>query len=185
MKTLSSVFALFFASTIAISNVRTEPCETLHGNNKYTGACANVNQCTGAALKGNCTGVGITCCIKDTESSFMPTNPILNLDLFLKSVGNTTRNTAIYNHFSEVLDNAEINSVHRVTAFLATIISESNYFRDLESPLQDADNVFGNSALGDGSLFRGRGGILIRGKDNYILANQAGLNLGTYFIKQY
>ena len=72
-----------------------------------------------------------------------------------------------------------------INPYLATLIGESNYFRDLESRIIDADfNAdFGNNATTDGTVYQGRGAILIRGKNNYALAN-AQLKLTTSTINQ-
>ena len=80
--------------------------------------------------------------------------------------------------FLEVLEIAKINNPLRLSAYLSTLIGESDYFKDLESKVNDNDNDFGNQNVGDGLLYRGRGAILIRGKDNYILANKSNLNIG-------
>jgi predicted chitinase len=52
-------------------------------------------------------------------------------------------------------------------------MGETNYFKELESKVNDPDfnEDLGNNATRDGSNFRGRGGIWLRGKTNYILAN--------------
>ena len=76
------------------------------------------------------------------------------------------------------LEIAKINNPLRLSAYLSTLIGESDYFKDLESKVNDNDNDFGNQNVGDGLLYRGRGAILIRGKDNYILANKSNLNIG-------
>ena len=160
-------------------------CKNLHGNDKFNGTCTFVDECTGAALRGSCINTNHVCCIKDTPSTYTPKNPIINLGLFIKVVGNTPRNNALYNWFAEALEISQINTPNRAAAFLATLAGETNNFRDLESPINDADDVFGNSAPGDGSLFRGRGAILVRGKDNYISANNSHLTLGNIYIYIY
>jgi predicted chitinase len=100
--------------------------------------------------------------------------------MFLKLAGNTTRNSFLYNYFVESMNRASIANQYRAAAYFATLVGESNFFKDLESKITDPDiNIdLGNDATGDGSNFRGRGAILVRGKQNYMLANsRLGLDL--------
>jgi hypothetical protein len=156
-------------------------CLNEYGTKKYIGQCMQVNDCIGGAFIGNCSNLNNVCCIKDPfNSSFTPLNPIINLGLYLKLAGNTTRNRALFEYFAESLVLSNISNPNRAAAFFATLIGESNSFRELESTINDADDNFGNTNTGDGLLYRGRGAILVRGKDNYILANKSKLNWGIF-----
>ena len=128
------------------------------------GDCMLVDDCTGAAVEGNCSTSGFICCI--AESSPPPDkaeNKIITKDIFLKIAGNTKRNQAIYNYFVESLEMANITTEYQAAAYLSQLIGESKYFKSMESS--------GYNLTGDSLKFRGRGAILLRGKTNYELAN--------------
>ena len=165
-------------SVINVNSQNGKNCSNEYGNKKYNGECLQINDCVGAAFRGDCGAVNYICCVKDIDSTYSPVNSSINQNLFLKLAGNTTRNRALYKYFAESLELAKINTPNRAAAYFATLVSESNYFREFESPINDDDSNFGNTDPGDGFLYRGRGAILVRGKDNYKLANKSILNFG-------
>lgn len=161
---------------IFLENVHLQPsCLNDYGRNNYRGVCMDVNDCTGAALSGNCTSGNnqntLVCCIQDTSLTINE-HSLITKSLFLKLVGNTTRNNAMYNYFVESMNLANISNEYRAAAYFATLVGESGYFRMLESSVadNDYDADIGNDGFGDGSVYRGRGGILLHGKFNYLLA---------------
>ncbi len=165
------IFIWTFYCLFSIFKFEDTPCTNEYGSAKHSGICMPVDQCTGAALIGNCTDS--ICCIEDTPNSNPYPNSIIKKELFLKLAGNTPRNNYLYSYFAEGLELSQINTPYRAAAYFATLLSETNYFRDLESKSNDADiNIeLGNNQTGDGKLYRGRGAILLKGKTNYILAN--------------
>ncbi len=142
------------------------------------GLCKNIDECTGAAISGNCTN-GLTCCIQDNQHS-QPniTNNILTKEIFLNIVGNTTRNNFIYPYIIESLKLADIETPYQISAYLSQVIGETKYFKQLESVSieNDFNIAIGNNGSGDGIKYRGRGGILLKGKDNYERASSKKLS---------
>jgi len=156
-----------------------KPCVNIFGNNsttKQNATCSMVSDCKGAAFSTYDCPVLQICCVQDPYSS-SATSSIITKAIFLKIAGNTTRNDWIYNYFSESMPLAEINDENRAAAYLSQLIGETDYFKSIESsrPEKDIDTSIGNNKSGDGSLYRGRGGILLRGRTNYELAS-IGLN---------
>jgi len=100
---------------------------------------------------------------------------LISKEQFLEIAGNTSRNSALYRYFSESLNLANVTTVYQVAAYLAQLIDETSYFRKIESIIMETDvNAgIGNNQTGDGVAFRGRGGVLLRGRRNYFLANDA------------
>ena len=148
-------------------------CNNDYGNQRYNGSCKQVDDCIGAALKGNCLN-SLVCCIQDDKQApNIPENSFIKKNLFLNLVGNTPRNEYLYNFFAESMNEAEIFNQYRAAAYFATLVGETNYFKEFESKVDDPDiNAdLGNNETLDGLKFRGRGGIWLRGKTNYILAN--------------
>jgi hypothetical protein len=172
---------IIFLLVISVHLQNENNCFNEYGTKKYVGQCMQVNDCIGAAFRGNCSISSNVCCVKEpSNSTYTPVNPIIKLESFLKLAGNTTRNRALFGYFAESLVISNISNPNRAAVFFATLTGESNYFRELESTINDADDNFGNTNAGDGLLYRGRGAILVRGKDNYILANKSKLNSGIY-----
>lgn len=163
-----------------LSLARLETCKNKFGS-ENSGECMIVDNCKGAALVGNCTNNNQICCISDPNPQ--PTIPTVNnfgKNVFLKLVGNTPRNDYLYNFVINSMQLAGIlsgsNSDHKLATYLAQTVGESNYFKNLESNVYDDpdfDNILGNNQAGDGQRFLGRGGILVRGRENYILANNS------------
>ncbi len=174
MKFKKVIFLCLIVSLALCKTIKSQTnCNNDYGLTRYNGTCKSVEECSGAALIGNCLN-SFVCCITDIKSPPNITeNPLISKKLFLKLFGDTERNAALYNHFAQSLIDAEINNQYRAAAFLATLMGETNYFKELESKVNDPDfNAdLGNNATRDGSNFRGRGGIWLRGKTNYILAN--------------
>ena len=170
---ISIIFFLF-------GNVSSQsiPCTNSYGNRKYNGTCQQIDQCIGAALIGNCQNS--ICCIPDTSQPNL-NDKIITKNIFLKVAGNTSRNSALYGFFVQSMQQAQINNQNKAAAYFSTLLGESNFFRDLESKINDPDiNAdLGNNATGHGLLFRGRGAILVRGRTNYELANSR-LKFGEY-----
>jgi hypothetical protein len=174
MKLNKVVFLCFIIILTLCKTIKSQTnCNNDYGVERYNGTCKPVDECVGAALKGNCLN-SFVCCIPDVQSPpNVPENSFINKRVFLKLVGDTVRNDALYNHFAKSLTDAEIFNQYRAAAYFATLVGETNYFKELESKVDDPDfNAdLGNNATADGSIFRGRGGIWLRGKTNYILAN--------------
>lgn len=172
----------FFFLILLVQLFATINCQTC--TNKYgsanQGECKNVDDCKGAALVGNCTGQQI-CCIPDPNSPpSVPSGIKLTKQIFLKLVGNTPRNDYLYNFIASAMQSAALFTGsfpnHKTAAFLAQLVGESDYFRNLESKIvndTDNDTILGNNQAGDGVKFMGRGGILLRGRTNYALANNS------------
>ncbi len=149
-----------------------------------TGDCSLIYNCKGAAfVTTDCPNPQI-CCVQDTSSSSSLTNSIITKAIFLKIAGNTFRNNWIYNYFSESMKSAAIDNEYKAAAYLSQLIGETDYFKSIEAirPEKDNDPSIGNNKTGDGSLYRGRGGILLRGRLNYELASN-GLNLNINLIQ--
>ena len=144
--------------------------------NNTQGNCSLVDECKGAALIGTCSK-SLLCCIEDTSSK--SSSNIITKEIFLKVAGNTSRNEWLYGHFvdslSPILKNGNTGqNINRAAAYLSQILGETNFFRFIESPTseKDLDINIGNNRSGDGSLYRGRGAILLRGRLNYRLATE-------------
>ena len=159
-------------------------CSNLYGSStKLTGNCSLIYNCKGAAfVTTDCPNPQI-CCVQDTSSS-SSTNSKITKAIFLKIAGNTARNDWIYNYFSESMILAEIDNEYKAAAYLSQLIGDTDYFKSIEAirPEKDNDLSIGNNKTGDGSLYRGRGGILLRGRLNYELASN-GLNLNNNLIQ--
>ena len=175
------IFSLFLIIVLFSSNVKLQstvttdsstPCTNSYGSStKLKGYCSQVNDCQGGAFIGNCSISSLICCVSDVSSS-TSTNKLITKEIFLKIAGNTSRNDWLYNYFSESMLKAEINTQNRAAAYLSQLIGETGFFKSIESVKSEKDDdlTIGNNRTGDGSLYRGRGGILLRGKSNYQLA---------------
>jgi len=161
---------LILIVTAFIKCIQSIPCTNDYGKIKYNGTCKSVDECTGAAFKGNCQN--LICCIPEITNQPNQADGLITKAIFLKIAGNTTRNAALYGFFVQSLKTANINDQYKAAAYFSTLIGESNFFRELESKVndQDVNADLGNNASGDGLLYRGRGAILVRGKTNYQLA---------------
>lgn len=135
------------------------------------GQCSSVNECTGAAVVGNCTNM--ICCVPDTGKLPNEQNMILTEEVFFNIVSNTTRNRVIYKYVVQSLTLAGVSTKYQIAAYLSQIVGETQEFEVIESPNRDKDqdSNIGNNKTNDGTVYRGRGGILVRGKTNYNLAN--------------
>lgn len=80
------------------------------------------------------------------------------------------------------MDEGDINTLNRVSAFLGQLALESGelrYFEELASgKAYEGRKDLGNTEPGDGIRFKGRGPIQLTGRSNYRIAGQAlGLDL--------
>jgi len=129
----------------------------------------------GAALASTCTTQGHICCVPEPDKAPKEVaNQIITKAIFLKIAGNTIRNNALYRYFTESVTLAGIRTEYQIAAYLAQLIHETDYFRQIESSVleNDENSLLGNSLPGDGTLFRGRGGILLRGRSYYQKAKE-------------
>ena len=113
------------------------------------GECMEIDVCTGAALAGNCSQ-SQTCCVADVASPDVVENFYLTKEIFLKIVGNTTRNSALYAYLVESMNIAEVQTPFQVAAFVSQLIGETDFFKKIES-LQlesDFDTALGNNQTG-------------------------------------
>ena len=169
---LTLLITFYIKNTKSQSSTSVAPgCTSKYGNS-LNGKCMTVDNCTGAALEGNC-GSNLICCIPD-KAPIISNNRYITKDLYFKILGKTPRTEALYGFFIKSLENAGAHTqIYKAAAYFSQLIGESNYFRDFESRKIDSDfNVeLGNNNTGDGSFYQGRGAILLRGKTNYILAN--------------
>ena len=186
---MSLIKKIYISIVLSILNqiIQTQTiCNNDYGNQRYNGVCKQVDDCIGAGLKGNCLN-SLVCCIQDDKQApNIPENSFIKKNLFLNLVGNTTRNEYLYNFFAESLNEAGIFNQYRAAAYFATLVGETNYFKEFESKVDDPDiNAdLGNNETSDGLKFRGRGGIWLRGKTNYILANsKLSSSFGNCFIR--
>ncbi len=167
MKNLISILILALLLDDVISLCRSKFDLT----SDMVGTCMTIESCTGAAITSDC-GQGLICCVSDVKPDYNE-NSLISQETFLKIVGNTQRNAELYYHFAASLESAEIKNEFQLAAYLSQLIGETDYFRSIESTQveKDIDPTIGNNKTGDGLTFRGRGGILLRGKNNYFLAN--------------
>jgi hypothetical protein len=164
IKFLISVLLL---SLVSFETAYSQACTNTYGN-KLNGLCQSVDQCTGAAFIGNCTNANFICCMED-KTIQIAENKKLTKRMFLKLVGNTTRNNAMYNYVVESMNLATISGRSedfKIAAYLSHLVGETSYFRKIESGIIDKNDV-------ESEMYQGRGGILIRGKSNYELANNS------------
>jgi hypothetical protein len=175
---LVAIFLSIFSFKITHSQ---QPCLSTYSN-RLGGVCANVNECIGAALvTSNCTALGEICCItSDDAPPNQNEHPKLTKQVFFQIVDNTTRNNVIYFHIVESIRLAALGlDEFKIAAFLAQIIGETSYFRKLESGIVESNETDENYF--EEQFYQPRGGILLRGKDNYELANLSRLAYGIFF----
>lgn len=166
-----------------LSQAFAQSCTNRYGNSN-SGRCLGVDECRGAALapsSGNCANQNHICCVEDNnpKPSF-PSNIKLTKSMFMKLVGNSARNEYLYDYVAASMNSAGLlsgsNSNYKIAAYLSQIVGETNSLRNLESSViddGDMDPYLGNTQSGDGIRFMGRGGILLRGRENYLEANSS------------
>ncbi len=182
MKIIS--ITLLLEALFVLTQCTSEPCKSEFDiNSKLIGICKIVDQCAGAALKSNCSTDGHVCCVSDNNPPKKVPHKIITEAIFLKISGKTDRNKALYPYFVESLDVAGIKTEFQIAAYLSQLIHETEYFRKIESTIfeKDENQLLGNNQVGDGILFRGRGGILLRGRSLYKRANDQNSNSKFYF----
>ena len=152
------------------------------------GICMDINSCVGAAIASlNCTDSNFaTCCVPERDKAPIEVeSKHISKELFLNISGNTTRNDAIYRYFAESLKLANITSGYQIAAYLSQIIDETDYFKKIETIIKENDinYLLGNNQTGDETRFRGRGGILLRGRKNYELVHNANSSKSFFLMK--
>ena len=88
MKLIKNIFLCFIVSLALFKTIKTQTnCNNDYALKKYNGTCKPVEECSGAALKGNCLN-SFVCCILDIQSPpNVPENSFINKRIFLKLVG--------------------------------------------------------------------------------------------------
>ena len=165
-------FLTFLTLGLLAVGVKPETCSNLYGNS-LKGECKEVGFCTGGAFIGNCRNRAHICCVDDVTSIESKDDDfIIKRSVFFSIVGKTPRNQLLYNYFIESMQIASIDNTFRAAAYLSQLAAETRNFEQLESEKPELDNnaLIGNSKIGDGARFRGRGAIFLRGKLNYELA---------------
>lgn len=147
-------------------------CKNKYDESDMSGNCGAIETCTGAAVESNDCTSGQICCVPDVKPAYK-SNTLLSQESFLRIAGNTSRNAEMYYYFIESLNGAEIKTKFQIAAYLSQLIGETDYFKKIDSarPEKDVDQTIGNNGTGDGVFYRGRGCVLLRGKNNYFLAN--------------
>lgn len=174
LKLLLVVSVLFITMPSLLLAKKVKNCKTKFGGKDDTGTCMAIRDCKGAALepyKKDCDKNTI-CCVNDRTVTIAE-DKRMTKSTFLKLVGNTPRNDAMYNYFVQSMPLASVSSganvEFKMCAFLAQIVGESKVFERMESRYVDSDKDadFGNSDAGDGEKYQGRGGLYVRGKKDY------------------
>ena len=167
-------FIFIVSLLILLPLINTQECRSqLDKASAMRGRCQTVNDCTGAAIEGDCLN-GLICCVNDIKPAVKKESDTISLKAFLNAAGDTRRNNVIYFHFIESLSLAGITKQFQVAAFIAQLIGETKFFRQIESSVAEDDfnTLIGNDGAGQGVKFRGRGGILLKGRANYVLAQK-------------
>lgn len=95
----------------------------------------------------------------------------------LKGIMPNCRHLEYLSHINEAMRDWSINTCARKAAFLAQMAYESNQFFYMESPwsgqeFEGRDNL-GNTQMGDGMRFKGRGPLQLIGRAKYKAAGDA------------
>jgi len=139
--------------------------------------------CVGAAIaSATCSPQDQICWVPEPNADSQETeNGIISKAQFLRISDNNVRNNALYRYFTNSLALADIKTEYQVAAYLAQLIGETDYFRKIESIIKDNDinPEIGNNQTEDGVTFKVRGGILLRGRKNYNLANKDNMTIMT------
>lgn len=158
-------------------------CQNKYGSQKLNGQCTSADDCTGAALVGDCTTPALICCIKDDETANMSlTHPKLTKEKFLKIAGDNERNKVLYHFFVGSLSLFMVpndpNEEFQIAAYMSQMLGETKYFRKLESGIVEVAPGDDEETRNETELYQGRGGILLRGLQTYIRANLSRLSYG-------
>lgn len=159
-------------TTYSINNITNstqspfETCVNSYGLNKIDGICIDINDCSGAGFIGNCTNRNFVCCVKDTDPLYTHQNEMITENLFLNLTSNTIRNRVLYRYFVQSMNDSIITNQYRAAAFFATLVGESDGFKYFEY----RGSIGGQN---DDSVYRGRGAIFLKGKQDYELASKA------------
>ena len=153
------------------------------------GSCIDTAKCTGGTFNDLCSD-GLTtwesdlCCVTETRGAAAVTAARITLSQFqLLFTGiSPTRAAPLYPYFISSLTVANINTCNRAAAYIGQIGHESAgllYFEEIASGVNYEGNLdLGNTQVGDGRRYKGRGPIQLTGRSNY---RAAGLALGRNF----
>ncbi|CAF0734370.1 unnamed protein product [Brachionus calyciflorus] len=168
-----SIKLIFFC--LFANGISCQFCNSSLGH--FSGQCNEISNCIGGAfISRNCSNNQI-CCVTDPEMSQdifrEPTYFNFSINSFLKFVGDTARNRAMYSLFSKALDDSKVDNCHLAAVYFTQAASETKLFTKFESDRseKDIDTDLGNDQVGDGLKFKRRGPFPLTGKSNYILAN--------------
>ena len=161
-------------TTTTSSNI---PCSSAYSNPVLNGTCLPSSECLGATLTGICPHTSHVCCIPDPQlTTEAGENSFITLNRYLKFVGDTTRNRRFYYLFKRSIADAGITTCHAASAYFAQLLGESKKLNIFEEERRNAPSdtqaSIGNSELGDGQKYRGRGVLYLRGKGFYLNATQ-------------
>ena len=160
-------------TTTTSSNI---PCSSAYSNPVLNGTCLPSSECLGATLTGICPHTSHVCCIPDPQlTTEAGENSFITLNRYLKFVGDTTRNRRFYYLFKRSIADAGITTCHAASAYFAQLLGETGrlqIFEERNGINQDINPSIGNDSPGDGVKYRGRGALLLRGKQVYLNATQ-------------
>jgi hypothetical protein len=161
-------------TTTTISVTYNEPCVSKFSKNELNGTCMPHYNCLGGTLTEICRDSSLVCCIPDPDSfvSFQ-SSTLVPFNDYLQLLGDTPRNRHLYPLFVKSLNDAGIKKCHQAAVYLAQIRGESNELKFFEESSRfsssfDLDATIGNNGSNDGTIYRGRGPLLLRGKGNYL-----------------